>query len=981
MKLNNLKIATQLRIALGFIVGLVLVLGAFSWRQTNVLWSQTQTIYQNPFQVVTAAGELEADILGIDSAMKTLMLDPTEQAMTPVLQQIEGRCVDAAARLGVMWKQYLGPRSDLIQLQDDLALWRVERDESMRLVRAGKIEEARERTVSGADHVRVERLIGHIQRVESFARNRSASLYQSASDEHAALSRNLALVLVLVLWLSLVTGGLLLRGIRTPLRDLTNATRQFRQGRLDERSQYVSTNEFGALASSFNTMADEIQTLTQVNEHASELAELMMREDDIQAFCHESLKGLMAHTGSQMGALYFKNEAGSAFVHFESIGLSGAGRATFSATDLEGEMGAVLATHQIEHLAGIAAETRFTYATVSGEFRPHDMITIPVLSGDEVVAVISLASVHAYGAEELRLVHKIWSVLTARVNGVLTLRKIQYFADQLEQQNQELEAQKREMGAQAHELIEQNSELEMQKQQLHEADRLKSAFLSNMSHELRTPLNSVIALSGVLNRRLANSIPKEEYGYIEVIERNGKNLLALINNILDLSRIEAGHEEISLSRFSVREWIEECLTLLEPLAREKNLGLCNRVGDDLPLLTSDPDKCHHILQNLVGNALKFTEVGSVEISARCVDQNLQVAVRDTGIGIDAEHLPHIFDEFRQADSSTSRRFGGSGLGLAIAKQYALHLGGDIRVESVPGEGSTFLLRLPLSLEVPGLAAQSSKRGPKPAADGGPVAQGNGQTILVVEDTEAAIIQLSDILQTQGYQVLVARNGKEALALVEQSPPDAMILDLMMPEVDGFQVLKAIRGEARSEILPVLILTAKHVTKEELSFLQGNHIYQLIQKGDINKDGLLSAVARMVAPAPEPAALRRRPTRPGKALILVVEDHPDNLHAARALLGELYQVIEAVDGRSGLQQASLHQPDLILTDIALPVMDGFEVLAAIRQDAQLRDIPVLALTASAMKGNREEILARGFDGYISKPIDHDTLLGTLKQFLE
>jgi CheY-like chemotaxis protein len=265
----------------------------------------------------------------------------------------------------------------------------------------------------------------------------------------------------------------------------------------------------------------------------------------------------------------------------------------------------------------------------------------------------------------------------------------------------------------------------------------------------------------------------------------------------------------------------------------------------------------------------------------------------------------------------------------------------------------------------------------------PALSGPRRHLLLVEDNEPAIIQLTDILQGPGYQVQVARDGKEALALIGQGVPDAMILDLMMPEVDGFQVLQAIRSDPRSARVPVLILTAKHVTKAELSFLKGNHIHQLIRKGDIDRRGLLAAVAGMIPPPqaqPAPPPPRRRPATPGQARILVVEDNLDNLRTVRALLGGLYQLVEAEDGRSAVELARLHQPDLILTDLALPVMDGFAALSAIRQDETLRDIPVVAVTATAMKGNREEILARGFDGYISKPIDHDTLMRMLREFL-
>jgi CheY-like chemotaxis protein len=254
--------------------------------------------------------------------------------------------------------------------------------------------------------------------------------------------------------------------------------------------------------------------------------------------------------------------------------------------------------------------------------------------------------------------------------------------------------------------------------------------------------------------------------------------------------------------------------------------------------------------------------------------------------------------------------------------------------------------------------------------------------LLVEDNEPAIIQLTDILYAEGYRVQVARNGKEALAQIEQTLPAAMILDLMMPEVDGFHVLKAIRSAERTAHLPVLILTAKFVSTQELSFLTENNIHQLIQKGDINKTGLLAAVARMVAPRHEvPPSLCRRPARSSKLVVLVVEDNPDNLRTARALLEESYHVIEAHDGRAGVEQARRHQPDLILMDIAMPVLDGIKALREIRQDEILRHIPVIAVTASAMKGDRGTILAHGFDGYISKPIDAELLKKTLREALD
>ena len=208
----------------------------------------------------------------------------------------------------------------------------------------------------------------------------------------------------------------------------------------------------------------------------------------------------------------------------------------------------------------------------------------------------------------------------------------------------------------------------------------------------------------------------------------------------------------------------------------------------------------------------------------------------------------------------------------------------------------------------------------------------------------------------------------------------MILDLMMPEVDGFAVLKSARSTERTAQLPVLILTAKHVSPEELRFLKGNHIQQLIQKGDVNRQALLAAVSRMLAPPAPARPPRQRAPRPGRRLVLVVEDNPDSLSTARALLSERYAIIEATNGQTGLEQARQHQPDLILMDIALPVLDGIQTLREIRRDDSLRSIPVVAATASAMVGDREAILAHGFDGYISKPIDAALLLKTLHEAL-
>ncbi len=989
MNIKNLQIGTQLLLGLGAILSLVVALGVVANQQTALIHLQTETLYQHPLQVSRALGNLESDVLEMRLGARDLMLAKTPQDQQAALVAMEVAAASAVQQFTVLETRYLGPRADIDAARAAFVKWRTFREAAtIKPALAGEIETAMANSLPGGPvgQARGELLVA-IQKIQDFARFKGDELYATSVETTAALNRQLILMVAVMLLLSLGIAGLLLKGIRSPLADLKAATDNFRAGKLDSRSTYASANEFGTLAAAFNSMADAIQTQVAVSENAARLAGVMLRDDDLPGFCRELLTALLAHTGAQVAAVYLLNEAQTAFEHFDSIGLGAGARAEFSATDREGELGAAVATRRISRISDIPADARFAFNVVSGAFQPRDILTIPVLSDHRVVAVISLASVRAFATPALRLVDDIWATLTARVYGVLAFRKINALAQRLEHQNRELDAQKHALSAQADELVEQNTELAMQKRQVDEANRLKSAFLSNMSHELRTPLNSVIALSGVLGRRLADKIPADEYSYLEVIERNGKHLLALINDILDLQRIEAGREELSVSRFAVRDLVGELVAMLETQAQAKGIALLNQVPADLPPLTSDLVKFRHILQNLVGNAVKFTEQGQVSITAEVLHvgdlpYELHLAVTDTGIGIAPDALGHIFEEFRQADGSTSRKYGGTGLGLSIAKKYAHFLGGGIRVNSVPGQGSTFTVWLPLVLSLPDDASPLAR---PPVTV--PAAAARGQNILVVEDNEAAIIQLTEILQAQGYRLQVAHNGREALAQIGQTLPDAMILDLMMPEVDGFAVLQAIREVPRTCKVPVLILTAKHVTREELSFLKSNNVHQLIQKGDINRDGLLAAVAAMLAPPlaapPVPPAApsrQRRPSRPGKPLVLVVEDNPDNLCTARALLQDDYQLIEATDGRAGIEQARTHQPDIILMDIGLPVMDGLQALEVIRADEKLRPTPVLAVTASAMKGDRESILAHGFDGYLSKPIDRAELLGWIRQRL-
>lgn len=987
MNTKNINIRTQLMLGFASMLLFVIVLGIVSYQQTNKIHLETETIYNHPLKVRNAIGALHFDILSMRLGTRDLMLANSNTEKEEAIRLIEKSSIDALEQFKVMYAKYLGPRADIDNAYKAFINWKIAREENTKMALLGEIGKVKESILpSGTVGSLREQMMAKIKVIDDFANKRADEIFVYSQKLEDELNNKLMLLVACIVLISGIVIYFVIRNIRNPINELTDAAKRFHKGDRTARSLYTKRNEFGVLSDSFNTLVESIQVNSDLNEKVVSLASLMLSKYEAKEFFRETLHALASHTGSQMAAVYLLSDDKKAFEHFESLGVDDNARQSFDAHTFEGEFGAAISSHQVQHIKNIAADTRFIFHTVSGKFIPHEIITIPILTNSEVVAIISLASISKYSNQSIQLINNIFVTLRARVEGIIAYHKMRKFSEQLELQNNELELQKTELASQSAALKEQNTELEMQKKQLSEANQLKTNFLSNMSHELRTPLNSVIALSGVLSRRLDKMIPSEELSYLEVIERNGRHLLTLINDILDISRIEAGREEIEITRFDVNQLVAEIISTIQPQTKQKDLELVQTVITPDLYITSDANKCRHILQNLIANAVKFTEKGKVEVLSQQNGTNIEILVTDTGIGISESNQPHIFDEFRQADSSTSRKFGGTGLGLAIAKKYANLLGGTISVKSTTGVGSEFLLALPMLfaaenkiVEVGNVNGFNHTIKQVPSK---PVLASAVKTILLVEDSEPAVIQIKDILDESGYQILVAHDGAEALRITSHTIPDAMILDLMMPGIDGFEVLQTLREAEPTAYIPVLILTAKHITAEELKFLKRNNIHQLIQKGDVNRNELLGSVSAMVFPENletlKPA--RKLQPIPVKPVVLVVEDNPDNMITVKAILSGSFTVVDAVNGNEGLQMAKEHKPNLILMDIALPEMDGIEAFKAIRRDAILQQIPVIALTASAMITDREAILAYGFNAYIAKPIDEKLFFKTINEVL-
>ncbi len=844
MKTNNINISTKLILATSSMLFFIFLIGALAYIQSEKLWKATDDLYNHPLAVSRATRDINIEIYFIENKLQILQQEvPDNLEVQEKEKSITNSINKIKIAFNIIYDRYLGEKSTIDSAFYAFKMWETEVNKILLLKKnnhnllfnTGQIIH---------NSVLQDKVLNNIKIMINFAQQKSDIFYSNAKRDKEIISFWTILIISFSLISSFIISYFLVRSIKKPLEEFSSVGNEYQRGNFSTRCSYKSTNEFGKVASSFNEMAETIQKEFIIKEDAVHIANVLFTENELKPFCLVLLNTLLVKTNSQCAAIYFLDSEKILFENYLSIGLSLENLKSFSANSLEGEFGQVLTTKKINLIKDIPADTVYTYSTVTGKFKPKAIITIPIIYNQEVIAVISLASLTEYSQLSIQLLNNIYATITARISGALAFQRIQDYSEKLDKQNAELSEKSNELSMQSEELKEYNIELELQKRQLDKANQLKSTFLSNMSHELRTPLNSVIALSGLLLRKLKGTVTEDEISYINIIEKNGKNLLALINDLLDISRIEAGKEELYYSRFSIREIIESLIATIKPIANEKNISLDYILEGPSPIIISDSNKCYHILQNVISNAVKFTETGSVNVKVNKNDSNIIISVKDTGIGISEDKIPYIFDEFRQGDERTSRKFGGTGLGLAITKKYLSLLHGEIDVITELGKGTEFIIYLPIEPKT-NYELNEEIRFNEAIKLASNEYSFKEKSVLIVEDSEPVIIQLSDILTNKGIKVRVARNGNEALFEVKESTPDAIILDLMIPEIDGFEVLSNIRKLFGDDKLPVLVLTAKHITKDELKFLKGNNIYQLIQKGDINKSDLLKHIKNML----------------------------------------------------------------------------------------------------------------------------------------
>jgi PAS domain S-box-containing protein len=476
-----------------------------------------------------------------------------------------------------------------------------------------------------------------------------------------------------------------------------------------------------------------------------------------------------------------------------------------------------------------------------------------------------------------------------------------------------------------------------------EASRTKSQFLANMSHELRTPLNSVIGFANILLKNRANNLRPEDLNFLERIQANGKHLLGLINEILDLSKIEAHKIELAVTPVALDELVRETLTQQEGQLRDKPVKLVAELPRRVAPLQTDPQRLKQVIINLIGNSLKFTEQGSVTVrvvTETGTDEPLRIEVSDTGIGIPNDRLGAIFEAFQQADASTSRKYGGTGLGLTISQALCQLMGYRIEVSSQVGVGSTFSVVLS-----PGMsAAQRPKtpatalaaQDPKKAKAVAPIDL-KSKLVLIIDDEEDSRVLLRHAIEEAGCKVALASSGEEGLRQAYSQRPDLITVDLLMPGMSGWAVVRRLKADPQLRMIPVVV--ASVVASENKAHVFG--VVDVLQK-PISREELL--------------AMLQRNLRVPRPRVLVVDDDPDVQRLLVSYLEEANaEVRTAANGREALERLEEGFPDLILLDLMMPVMDGLAFLDAIRLEPRWQNIPVTVITAKDLTSEEVERL--------------------------
>ncbi|MEU9782450.1 HAMP domain-containing protein [Streptomyces phaeochromogenes] len=854
------------------------------------------------------------------------------------------------------------------------------------------------------------------------------------------------------------------------VRAIAEVTSAVAEGDLTRSITVEASGEVAELKDNINSMVESLRETTRANQeqdwlktNLARISGLMQGHRDLSVVAELIMDELAPLASAQYGAFYLAEEAGRG----HELRLVG----SYGWPDDDGRPVRIPFGRS---LVGQAARSRRPisvdelppgYVTISsglGRTVPTALVVLPITVEDQVLGVIELASVTRFTQIHQDFLGQLMETIGVNVNTIVAnartdelldesqrlttelqarSEELQVQQDELQRSNEELEekasllvAQNRDIEAKNLQIEQARQELETRAQQLSLASKYKSEFLANMSHELRTPLNSLLILAQLLAQNPSRNLTPKQVEYAGIIHSAGSDLLQLINDILDLSKVEAGKMELAPERVPLRQLLEYVEATFRPMTTHKSLNFTVRTAPGAPgdLLTDD-SRLRQVLRNLLSNAVKFTEQGGVELRIEPAADDevpdgvlrggtiVAFRVRDTGVGIPEQHLETIFGAFQQADGTTSRKYGGTGLGLSITREIAQLLGGAVTVASTLGQGSTFTLFLPVaradfedllsgerSSEKALTAAPSEESATHvPPSGPGALPRSRRRRLLVVEERQRGLLTLvaestvadvahgPDTGDPRGtVDVITAVGAQEAASALAAGPCHCVVLELGMPDGEATRFLDAMHGDSALANVPVLVHSGHRADLAQEQALQarsGTRALEFLSSLDELRErialhlsaeelGDVPSLARAEGPQPETphpvedAFLGRT--------VLVVDDDARNLFALSGIL-ELqgFHVLHADNGRKGIETL-LHHPDisLVLMDVMMPEMDGYTATAEIRKMPQYAGLPIIAVTAKAMPGDREKSLASGASDYVTKPVDTNDLIACVRQWL-
>jgi signal transduction histidine kinase/DNA-binding response OmpR family regulator len=741
---------------------------------------------------------------------------------------------------------------------------------------------------------------------------------------------------VIMLWFGILTAlslGLALlltvnrvRRLAEPIRRLAEAANRIAAGQRSVTVAHDSDDEIGVLARSFNDMARSLET------HEAALQRKVMETTALYEIGQEiitrealglTLELIVTRSRALLQAdaslLALRQEDSDTFVIRAHSGAVSEDVTSLRFQPGEGLGGRIVATGQSIMVGDYPteyADSPFREAVQEAGLR--SWLGVPLKAHDTVIGVLYVIShtPQQFRDDDLQLLSALGDQAAIAIENARLYEQVRQHTEMLESL-----------------VIERTRELQEANRQLEAASQHKSEFLANMSHELRTPMNAIIGFTRLVMRRSKDVLAPRQYDNLEKILVSAEHLLSLINDILDLAKVEAGRVELYPVEFDLQPLITECLHTVEPMLHSEHVQLVQEVAADLPGLYTDRDKVKQVLMNLLGNAVKFTHTGTITVTARAHHGTIVMAVADTGIGIPAEALGRIFEEFHQVDSSTTREYGGTGLGLAISLHLTRLMGGDITVQSTVGGGSTFTVTLPQRYAA---AEPATRPTDMPVPTASPVTPERSPVVLAIDDDPNVIYLLQENLTEAGYQVIGAAHGAEGLQQARQLQPYAIILDILMPHKDGWQVLHELKSDVTTRDIPVVLLSI--VDQKDLGYRLGAFDYLL---KPFDREAILATLGRL---------------SPAHQRLLVVDDDPYVIDLVRQLLeGQPYEIEAASDGQAALEAIAQRQPDVILLDLLMPRLDGFGVLEYLHRTPRYRDIPVIVLTAKICTAEEQALL--------------------------